>query len=375
MTGKKKCIAGLTALLLLSGGSYGGYHYLQEKQAEEAQSALETIRVQRANIQSTVSATGTIRPVNSVEISSKITARLKTVLVGENDRVEAGQVVATLDGKDYETRNEQAQFKLTNVRSKYERAQYLYNIGAYTQEQLEDAKYAYDTALSSLEETGNDLAETSIIAPMSGIVVGEPKTAGTMAVQGSDNPTVIMRIADLSSKQIQAKVDETDIGSIALGQEATFTVDAFSGKTFSARVTKISKTDTGNTWDTSRSSSTSSNSVIYYYVTLDVDDPEELLLPAMTARVNIITGIKDNALTIPISTLKTDSSGAYVMVVTEDGSQEKRYVETGLYSDDQVEILSGLKEEEEIVSTFKTAASASGSKGMMPGGGHGRRMM
>ena len=342
---------GILAAALIAGG---GYAYYTMSAAENAAQAVETVTVQRMDIKSTVEATGTIRPVDSVEVSSKITARISSVLVKENDTVTAGQVVATLDGKDYEAKRDQAQYRVTNTRAKYNRMSYLESIGAKSKSDLEDAEYNYDTAQSTLEEADSDVNETIITAPISGVVVGEPKTAGTMAVQGSDNPTVIMRIADLSKKQIKAKVDETDIGSIRVGQEATFTVDAYTDKKFTARVSKISQTDVTNTWDTSSSASSSSSgtSVIYYYVTLDVDDPENLLLPAMTARVVINTADRNNALVVPLSTLKTDAAGSYVLVLQEDGTQETRYVETGIYSDEYVEILGGLSEGERVVSTY-----------------------
>ena len=342
---------GALAAVLVAGGVYW---YVESSAADKSAQAVETVAVQRMDIKSTVEATGTIRPVDSVEVSSKITARINSVLVKENDTVTAGQVVATLDGKDYEAKRDQAQYRVTNTRAKYNRMSYLESIGAKSKSDLEDAEYNYDTAQSTLEEANSDANETIITAPISGVVVGEPKTAGTMAVQGSDNPTVIMRIADLSKKQIKAKVDETDIGNIRIGQEATFTVDAFTDKKFTARVSKISQTDVTNSWDTSSSASStsSSTSVIYYYVTLDVDDPENLLLPAMTARVVINTADRNDALVVPLSTLKTDAAGSYVLVLQEDGTQETRYVETGIYSDEYVEILSGLSEGERVVSTY-----------------------
>ncbi len=370
----KKLVAAGLALLLLAGAAYGGYGYYQSRQAAEQAAAVQTTPVQRMDIRSTVSATGTIRPVDSVEVSSKITARIKSVLVQENDTVTAGQTIAILDGKDFEAQRDQARFEVTNRQAKYNRSKYLHDIGAETDADLETATYNYETAVSKLSEAESDLNETVITSPMDGVVVGEPKTPGTMAVQGTSNPTVIMRIADLSSKQIQAKVDETDIGSVKVGQTATFTVDSYTGKTFTARVSKISQTDTANSWDTSSSStsssSTSSASVIYYYVTLDVDDPEGLLLPAMTARVEINTADKAGALVVPISTLKTDSNGSYVVVKQPDGSQENRYVSTGIYSDEYVEILEGLSEGEEVVSTYTASKSTTTSKrsGGHPGG-------
>lgn len=354
----------------------GGYSYYSSQQEAAQQAAnVELVTVSRQSLKSTVSATGTIRPVDSVEVSSKITARIKSVLVKENDVVKAGQTVAILDGKDYEATKDQASYKVANTRSKYNRAEYLYSIGAKSKEELEDAEYDYDTAESSLSKTESDLAETVITAPMDGIVVGEPKTAGTMAVQGNSNPTVIMTIADLSRKQILAKVDETDIGSVRVGQKATFTVDTYTGRTFSATVSKISQTDVTNSWNTNSSNSSSSSSsasVIYYYVVLDVDDPDNLLLPAMTARVEIVTDEKENALAVPISALKTDSTGSYVMVQLEgagkDGiSQEKRYVTTGIYSDEYVEILDGLTDGDRLAISYKSKSGSSSGKGGMGG--------
>jgi HlyD family secretion protein/macrolide-specific efflux system membrane fusion protein len=365
----KRIVKILVPLLLVGGCAYGGWNYYQAQQAANQTKAIETAEVTRMNLKSTVSATGTIRPVNSVEVSSKITARIKSVLVKENDTVKSGQTVATLDGKDYEAKLEQAQYKVTNTRAKYNRIAYLYSIGANTQADYEDAEYNYQTAQSSLSETQSDLAETVITAPMDGVVVGEPQTAGTMAVQGTSNPTVIMRIADLSQKQIMAKVDETDIGNIRVGQNATFTVDAHTGKTFTAKVSKISQTDVSNTWDTTSStsssstSSSSSASVIYYYVTLDVDDPDNLLLPAMTARVEINTSEKPNALAVPISALKTNTDGSYVLLVLPDGKTEERTVSIGIYSDEYVEITDGLEEGDKVSITYKAATSStSGSK-------------
>ena len=202
-----------------------------------------------------------------------------------------------------------------------------------------------------------------------------------MAVQGSTNPTVIMRIADLSEKLVKAKVDETDIGSVAVGEWATFTVDAYPDKTFDAEVMKISQTDTANSWDTnssstSSSSSNSSNSVIYYYVTFAAPDEENLLLPAMTARLDIIVGQVRNALCVPISALKTDAQGSYVERVIKDAQgkdvAEKVYITVGLYGEEFVEVTSGdLNPGDDVSTTYEAGEkTSSSSRGM----GSGRRM-
>ena len=352
----------LIAVALVVICSIGAYAYYEHTASASKAGAVETAEVTRMNIKSSISATGVISPVNSVEVSPKITARISTVAVKENDRVEKGQVVATLDGKDYAAKKDQAQYKLTNAQLKYERAKALYGAGAGSKQDLDNAQFEYDTAASSLSEAESDVAETVITAPMSGVVVGEPKTPGTMAVQGNSSPTVIMRIADTGTKQIIAKVDETDIGKIKVGQDATFTVDSYTNKTFTAHVSKISQTDTTYSWDTTNttsSSSASSASVIYYYVTLDVDDPNDDLRLGMTARVDISTSQKENALVVPIAALKTNNSGSYVVVVHDDGSTENVMVQTGIYSDDYVEITSGLSVGDKVSIAYTSSGKSS----------------
>ena len=371
----KGIVKAAVAVLVIAIAAFGGWKWYQGKQAEKEQAKVETVQARKMDLKSTVSATGTLRPVDSVEVSSKITARISSVLVKENDRVTAGQTVATLDGKDYEAKHEQAQYKVINAKAQYDRVSYLYSIGADTQDEYEDAVYNYETALSALEVTESDLAETVITAPMNGVVVGEPLTPGTMAVQGNSNPTVIMRIADLSRKQIRAKVDETDIGSVRVGQKATFTVDAFPKSTFTATVSKISQTDVTNSWETSTSSSSSSSvSVVYYYVTLDVDDPDGVLLPGMTAQVEVTTSDRPGVIALPIAALKTNAKGAYVLVMQPDGSQVEQSVTTGIYSDEYVEIIDGLSEGDEVVNSYKATGKKASSGGGQPrmGGGVGR---
>ncbi len=357
-------------VLVIAIAAFGGWKWYQGKKADETSAKVETVTARKIDLKSVVSATGTLRPVDSVEVSSKITARISSVLVKENDRVTAGQTVATLDGKDYEAKREQAKYKVINAKAKYDRVSYLYSIGADTQDEYEDAVFNYDTALSALSVTESDLAETVITAPMDGVIVGEPLTPGTMAVQGNSNPTVIMRIADLSRKQIRAKIDETDIGNVRVGQNATFTVDAFPNSSFNATVSKISQTDVTNSWETSTSSSSSSSvSVVYYYVTLDVDDPDEVLLPGMTAQVDVTTSERNGAIAIPIAALKTNSNGAYVLLVQPDGSTKEQPVTTGIYSDEYVEILDGLSEGDEIANTYKASGKKSTSSNKMRGPG------
>ena len=365
-------------VVALIGGAAFGYQYYNKAVIEPQKAkTYETIKIMRTDLTKTVSATGTVQPRDSVEVSAKVTARIKEILVEENDHVTEGQVVAILDGKDYEAKLDQANFTLTNAKQKLERTDRLYKIGAKSLEELQDAQYEYDRAKSAVELAEDDVNQTVITAPMDGIVVGEPKTPGTMAVQGNSNPTVIMRIADLSEKLVKAKVDETDIGAVKVGERATFTVDAYPEKTFDAYVTKISQTDTANSWDTNSTttSSSSGNSVIYYYVTFAAPDDENLLLPAMTARLDIVVGQVRDALCVPISALKTDAQGSYVERITKDPKgvevAEKVYITVGLYGEELVEVTGGnLNAGDDISITYEAAekkpAQQNNRRGMGP---------
>ena len=369
----------IVAVLII--GAAVGYNFYNEKIVAETTKNYETEKVMRMDLTKTVSATGTIQPRDSVEVSGKVTARIQEILVEENDHVTEGQIVAILDGKDYQAQLDQANFTLTNAKQKLTRTERLYQIGAKSLEELQDAQYEYDRAKSAVDLAEDNVNQTVITAPMDGVVVGEPKTPGTMAVQGSTNPTVIMRIADLSEKLVKAKVDETDIGSVRVGERATFTVDAYPDKVFRAEVMKISQTDTANSWDTNAtttSSSSSSNAVIYYYVTFSAPDEENLLLPAMTARLDIITGQVQDALCVPIDALKTDAQGSYVERITKDAQgkdvAEKVYITVGLYGEEFVEVTGGnLNPGDDVSTTYEAAEKKTATQGggMMGGG---RRM-
>ena len=135
----KAIIAGMV-IVIIAGGVYAYYHH---QETTKQSTSIETAQVERQNLKSTVSATGTISPTDSVEVSPKITARISSVLVKENDRVKAGQTVATLDGKDYQAKYDQAQYKVTNTKLDYERYKMLYEQGAGTKQAMDNAEYEY----------------------------------------------------------------------------------------------------------------------------------------------------------------------------------------------------------------------------------------
>jgi len=363
---RNKGIISIVILLVIAGGSFYYYQGIKNKTA----AAVETVSVTRGTVIASVSATGTVKPADSVDISSQITAQVKEIKVKENDMVQAGQVLAILDDKALETTLEQARYQVNNTAAKYKRAQYLNSIGAKSNADLEDALLNYQTAMSSYDEDKSNLDKTTLVSPMAGVVLGEPVSVGTLVTAGVNDPTIIMMIGDVSRKIVKVKVDETDIGKVKVGQSATFTVDAYQNKTFTGRVSKIGQISTSTTKMSSSTTSTSSSStstsssssVIYYYVTLAVDDPDNLLRTEMTARVNIKIDEKNDALLIPLAALKTSTNGQYVTILRDNGSNENIPVTVGLITTDQVEVISGVAEGDKLVISYTKSQSQSSSK-------------
>ncbi|MBP2636648.1 MAG: efflux transporter, family, subunit [Firmicutes bacterium] len=364
---KKILVASIVVVLGIASG-FWYYSYTQQSKTATNQ---EIATASRGKIISSVAATGTIKPIDAVDISAQVTALIKEIKVKENDYVKTGQVLAILDAKSYETTMQKAKYAMDNYGSIYKRYQYLHSIGAKSEADLEDAQLNYQTAVASYEAAQSDVEKTVLVSPMDGLVLGEPVAVGTLVTAGVSDPTVVMMIGDVSRKTVKVKVDETDIGKIKVGQSATFTVDAYQNRTFAGKVTKIGEISTSTTSTSSSStssstssssSSSSSNSVVYYYVTLSVEDPEKLLKTEMTARVNIKIDEKDNALLIPLAALKTTTSGQYVMVQRDDGKTENIPVETGLTSNDKVEIISGLQDNDRLIISYTKSQSQSSSK-------------
>jgi HlyD family secretion protein len=164
---------------------------------------------------------------------------------------------------------------------------------------------------------------------------------------------VLMTIADMSMMQISVQVDESDVGRVKNGQKVSFTVDSYPGKTFTGVVSNVSN------------KATITQNVVYYPVTVDIDNPEGLLKPTMTARVSVHVGESKNVLIIPLSAIKQAKGQQYVQVM-KDGKTQNVNVQLGLASDDRVEVAGGLKDGDQIV--LSTAAKPQTTQSGPPGG-------
>lgn len=324
----------LLVVVLMVGKLGVDYYQAQNKPA----TAIRLAAVERGDIFAVVSATGTIEPVNNVDVSSKVTGLIKEVRVNENEQVTAGQVLVILDDTRLSAQVAQAEAKLANAKANFERMTQLHHIGAIASQQLDAARMEYYVAQASHIEATSQLSDTTILAPISGTVIGKPIPAGQTVSPGISTPMVLLTIADMSKMQIEAQIDESDIGKILVGQTARFSVDTYPDKTFTGVVTSIShKADI-------------QQNVVYYPVIIDVDSPQGLLKPTMTARVSINIGERKNVLIVPLQAVKETQGQRYVQIM-KNGQPQNVTVITGLTSDDKIEIIKGIQEGDQIILT------------------------
>ena len=285
--------------LLLAGG-YGGYKYYVSSQTPAA--TVKTGVVERGNLVETISATGALSAVNNVDISSKITGRIVEVLVEENQHVNAGDVLVRLDDTALMATMRQMKAKLDNAEANYNRFQKLVESGAISRSEYDNVYADYLVAKTNYEKAASDVQDTVITTPIDGYIIGEPTPVGQTISSGISEPQVIMSVATLDDMQIEAMVDESDIGQVKVGQKVNFTVDAYPNENFSGKVRFISR------------KAETENNVIYYKVYVDVDDAKGKLLPTMTARADFVIASAENVLMDPLNCLYVEVKRRFVKV-------------------------------------------------------------
>jgi len=326
----KKSLISVVIVALMAGGGVAYYHKSKTIVVTETTSA-----VGRGDIKASISATGTVQAVNTITISSRVTGLITEVKVKENDIVTAGQVLLVLDDTAIRAQVAQYQATLANYASVYERSKKLTAIGGMSLQTLDSDKTNYLTAKAVYENNVSQLGYYVITSPVDGMVVGTPTPAGETIVQGISAAQSLLTIADMNKMEIKALIDETDIGKVKVGQQVIFTVDAQADKTFTGKVTSIS-----------RSATTSSN-VVYYPVYIAVDAPEDLLFPTMTARVILTTGERKNVVVVPLAAIK-EENGQKTVNVMVSGKVQSTPVQVGLADEENIEILTGLNEGDQI---------------------------
>ena len=340
--------------LLLAGG-YGGYKYYVSSQTPAA--TVKTGVVERGNLVETISATGALSAVNSVDISSKITGRIVEVLVEENQHVNAGDVLVRLDDTALMATMRQMKAKLDNAEANYNRFQKLVESGAISRSEYDNVYADYLVAKTNYEKAASDVQDTVITTPIDGYIIGEPTPVGQTISSGISEPQVIMSVATLDDMQIEAMVDESDIGQVKVGQKVNFTVDAYPNENFSGKVRLISR------------KAETENNVIYYKVYVDVDDAKGKLLPTMTARADFVIASAENVLMVPLNCVYVEGKRRFVKVYNTKTKESRDVdVKLGLSNDSEIVVQTDALKPGEVLLVRKAVAKQTGVRsggGMM----------
>ena len=312
----------------------GAYYYLAPAQSAAGQLDYQTATLSRGNIESLVNAAGTINPVVTVEVGSELSGTIEELHADYNSIVKKGDVIARLDDRTVQSKLIQNQADVATARAtleqqkantnstkatlklnktEYERLQPLVARGLISRSELDKAKATYEVSQAQLQQaesqqvsanaqiaqkqavlaqTQLDLDRITIHSPLDGIVIDRRVSIGQTVAASLSAPILFKIAQDLSQMQIEADVDEADIGKIAENQPVRFTVDAFPSRKFTGEVAQVRKASTVN------------NNVVTYKVIIHAVNADKALLPGMTANVDMITGLKENVLRVPNTALR-----------------------------------------------------------------------
>lgn len=294
----------ILAVVIVALLAAGGWYWLTQR--DSAPPEYTTAKIGRGTVTQTVTATGGLQPVTSVDVSSQISGLINSVQVDFNSPVKQGQVLATIDPATYQSRLRQAEADLANttanhtlVRLNTERTRELRAKNLVTQQDLDQAEALLAQADAQLQikqalvdSARVDLSRCTITSPIDGIVIDRLAEVGKTVAASLNAPTLFTIANDLSKMQINANVAEADIGSVEDGQDATFTVDAFPNRQFRGRVSQI------------RNAPITQQNVVTYITLIDVNNADLKLKPGMTANVSIIIASRTDALRLPNAALR-----------------------------------------------------------------------
>lgn len=287
----------------------------------------------------TVTATGNLEPRNQVEIGSELSGTVAKVNVDVNDEVKEGQVLAVLDTtrlqaqvlqaesslQSAEARVLQADASAKEARANLARLQKVRELSgnklpseqdmdvaeaavARADGELAAAKAAVAQARATLETVRTDLSKTEIRSPINGVILVRSVEPGQTVAASLQAPVLFIMAEDLKKMELHVSVDEADVGAVAVGQEATFTVDAYPNRRFSAHITQVhfasSNTKSSASSSGGSQASATSTGVVTYETVLEVDNPELLLRPGMTATAEIVTTSIEEAVLVPNAALR-----------------------------------------------------------------------
>lgn len=302
----KKLLKFLIFIAILAGAAFGVKMYFFDKPVEETVGAFVSASVTKDTIATTISATGTLKPVDQVEVGTQVSGDIAKLFVDFNSKVTQGQVIAELDKSKLQATLDQALISFKNAeiefkfkKSTYERIKKLAESKSASAVELEQAEYNMNSAQFSLERSKNEVAQArlnlsyaTIKSPIDGVVLERSVDVGQTVAASMSAPTLFVIAKDLSQMKVMAAVDEADIGSVKPGQRVDFTVDAFQDDKFHGSVQEV------------RLNPTTTSNVVTYTVVITAENNDLKLLPGMTATCTIVTNEVPDAISIPVKALK-----------------------------------------------------------------------
>ncbi len=366
---KKKISAVLVLVVLIAGGVY----YYFQKQDAPFEVTYETAKVEKATIGNSVTATGTIEAVTSVDVGTQVSGIIDKIYVDYNSTVKKGQVIAELDKtnltselRSANSQLESAKSDLTYQKANYARMKTLYDKGLISANDYESARLSLQQAESSVAQrqeavskAKTNLGYATITSPIDGVVLSKSVEEGQTVASSFSTPTLFTIVKDMTDMRVVASVDEADIGEVKVGQRVTYTVDAYPDETFEGTVTQV------------RNEATTDNNVVTYEVVISAPNPDLKLKPGLTANVTIYTLEQSGILSVPTKALRftptketvgakdkiVDCQGTHKLWV-RDGNTFKAYsVQTGITNGTRTQIISGIKEGSVVVVDMKEASS------------------
>ena len=327
-----------------------------------------TVKAERQEIKSSVTATGTIEPVTLVEVGTQVSGIISHIYVDYNSTVKKGQVIAELDRENLNSQLETAQAQLESAKSdldyqeqNYERQKTLHDKGHISDNDFElarlsyqQAKATYNQRIQSVKTARTNLGYATITSPIDGIILTRAVEEGQTVASSFSTPTLFTIAKDLTDMRVIADIDEADIGGVREGQRVNFTVDAFPDDVFEGTVTQV------------RQEATTESNVVTYEVVISAPNPELKLKPGLTANVTVITKEVQNVLAVPVAALSfapnenllkdgeiiADCQGKSKVWVREGNVFKAIPVETGENNGILVEIKNGLKGGEDVITEF-----------------------
>jgi macrolide-specific efflux system membrane fusion protein len=345
VTVKKKIYFISTAVFVL--GISGALIAAVGGKDEKGSAVMTTVPVEKRDMGSVVQATGIIKPKvgAEVKVGARITGKVEGLYANIGDRVKKGQVLVQLEQDDLRARVDQAAASYEEALATFDKAKAdlnrdkeLADKGYITGQALDNLQNVHDVAKARLSKAKAELAYArtqlsyaTIKAPISGTIASVTTQEGETVAAGLNSPTFIT-IIDLNKLEVNAYVDETDVGKISEGQEALFTVDTFPEKDFKGKVTAIYPR------------AVLQENVVNYITLITIANTEGKLKPDMTANVTITLKKKTGVLAVPSQAVRRDGGKKYVVILQQDGKQAKREVKTGWKDGNYLEISSGVKE-------------------------------